>query len=516
MKPFDISKFRKDITKSVEGISVGFNDPKYWIDTGNYALNYAISSDFYKGVPLGKVTMFAGESGCLPETAKIVFTVDMTIYENGTVGQLKELLEIKTVKENVKTGGVDVSDKKIQIMTPDGMQNVTTWFNKGKLDMVRVTGIYGSETICSRNHLLERLVEDDTFEWVPAENINVGDKVFTEKGIEIITEVETLKEKQYCYDFTIDHDNHRYYGDGFSSHNSGKSYIVSGNMVRNAQKQGIYVVLIDTENALDSDWLEALGVDTSEDKLLKINVAMIDDVSKIISDFVKNYKTNYIALPREERPKVLFVLDSIGMLLTPTDVAQFESGDLKGDLGRKPKALNALVRNCVNMFGDLDIGLVSTNHTYVSMDPYNPDNKISGGQAFVYASSIVLNMQKLKLKEDEDGNKTTDVKGIRSKMMVAKSRYAKPFETVEVRIPYDKGMDAFSGLLNMFESKGVVVKEGNKLKYTTLDGVEHKYFRKQYTNEILKMIMDEYPEQERRKMAELANSEIIDDTLEEE
>jgi len=62
-KPFDISKFRKDITKSIEGLSIGFNDPTDWISTGNYALNYLISGDFNKGVPLGKVTVFAGESG---------------------------------------------------------------------------------------------------------------------------------------------------------------------------------------------------------------------------------------------------------------------------------------------------------------------------------------------------------------------------------------------------------------------------------------------------------------------
>ena len=62
-KPFDVSKFRKSITKSIDGISVGFNDPTDWISTNNYALNYLISGDFHKGVPLGKVTVFAGESG---------------------------------------------------------------------------------------------------------------------------------------------------------------------------------------------------------------------------------------------------------------------------------------------------------------------------------------------------------------------------------------------------------------------------------------------------------------------
>jgi len=62
-KPFDVSKFRKEITKSIDGLSIGFNDPTDWVSTGNFALNYLISGDFHRGIPLGKVTVFAGESG---------------------------------------------------------------------------------------------------------------------------------------------------------------------------------------------------------------------------------------------------------------------------------------------------------------------------------------------------------------------------------------------------------------------------------------------------------------------
>ena len=317
-KPFDLSKFRKSITKSIDGISVGFNDPDTWISTGNYTLNYLISGDFNKGIPMGKVTVFAGESG------------------------------------------------------------------------------------------------------------------------------------------------------------AGKSFICSGNLVRHAQQQGIYPILIDSENALDEDWLKALGVETGEDKLLKLNMAMIDDVAKVISDFVKEYKT----LPEDQRPKVLFVIDSLGMLLTPTDVNQFEAGEMKGDLGRKPKAITALVRNCVNMFGALNIGLVATNHTYASQDMFDPDDKISGGQGFIYASSIVVAMRKLKLKEDEDGNKISEVKGIRAACKVMKTRYAKPFESVQVKIPYESGMSPYSGLTDMMESKGLLQKEGNSLKYTLADGTVIKQFRK--------------------------------------
>jgi len=317
-KPFDVSKFRKDITKSIDGLSIGFNDPTDWISTGNYALNYLISGDFHKGCPLGKVTVFAGESG------------------------------------------------------------------------------------------------------------------------------------------------------------AGKSYFAAGNIVKHAQEQGIFVVLIDTENALDESWLHALGVDTDESKLLKLAMSMIDDVAKTVSTFMKDYK----ALPDGERPKVLFVIDSLGMMLTPTDVNQFESGDMKGDLGRKPKALTALVRNTVNMFGSYNVGMVCTNHTYASQDMFDPDDKISGGQGFIYASSIVVAMRKLKLKEDEDGNKISQVKGIRAACKVMKTRYAKPFESVQVKIPYETGMNPYSGLVDLAEATGLLTKQGNRLRFLTSDNQEILQFRK--------------------------------------
>ena len=64
MKPIDISKFQKTLSKSMTNISFGFKDPSTWIHTGNYALNYRVSGDFKKGFPLeGKMTLLAGESG---------------------------------------------------------------------------------------------------------------------------------------------------------------------------------------------------------------------------------------------------------------------------------------------------------------------------------------------------------------------------------------------------------------------------------------------------------------------
>ena len=345
-KAFDPSKFRNSLTKSIKGMSAGFNDPQDWISTGNFALNYLLSGDFQKGIPLGKVSVFAGESG------------------------------------------------------------------------------------------------------------------------------------------------------------AGKSYIVSGNIVKAAQEQGIFVVLIDSENALDESWLQALGVQTTDDKILKLNMAMIDDVAKTISTFMDDYK----AMNEEDRPKVLFVVDSLGMLMSPTEVTQFEAGDMKGDFGRKAKALKALVTNCVNMFGSYNVGMCVTNHTYASQDMFDPDDKISGGSGFVYASSMVVAMKKLKLKVDADGNKTSQVHGIRAACKVMKTRYAKPFEGVQVEIPYETGMNPYSGMFDLLEGKGLLEKQGNRYKYIDSNGEETLEYRKKWTGELLEMVMADLPAKE-EQMVNIANAD---------
>jgi RecA/RadA recombinase len=196
------------------------------------------------------------------------------------------------------------------------------------------------------------------------------------------------------------------------------------------------------------------------------------------------------------------------MLLTPTDVDQFDKGDMKGDMGRKPKQLTALVRNTVNMIGTHNVGLVCTNHTYASQDMFDPDDKISGGQGFIYASSIVVAMKKLKLKEDEAGNKISEVRGIRAGCKVMKTRYSKPFEGVQVKIPYETGMNPYSGLVELFEKKGLIEKSGNRLKYVDIKGEEHLEYRKNWTGEKLDLVMSEFNE----KTSSEVNIAEVDDT----
>ena len=74
-----------------------------------------------------------------------------------------------------------------------------------------------------------------------------------------------------------------------------------------------------------------------------------------------------------------------------------------------------------------------------------------------------------------------------------KTRYSKPFESVQVKIPYETGMNPYSGILELLEAKGIVTKTGNKLEYTSpVTGEIIKEFRKQWTEERLQVVMDEW------------------------
>ena len=77
MKPIDLSKFSKSLTKSMPNISVGFKDPSTWIHTGNYALNYRVSGDFHKGFPLESTTpiLSLSPSYAIPKSALFSTTV---------------------------------------------------------------------------------------------------------------------------------------------------------------------------------------------------------------------------------------------------------------------------------------------------------------------------------------------------------------------------------------------------------------------------------------------------------
>jgi hypothetical protein len=158
------------------------------------------------------------------------------------------------------------------------------------------------------------------------------------------------------------------------------------------------------------------------------------------------------------------------MLITPNQERQFMEGDQKGDLGLKAKQVSNMMRVIQAKIADKPIGVVFTNHVYASQDQYTPD-VIPGGKMLEFATSLIVQMNKLLLKKDELGDnivgELSAAAGIRSSCVVRKSRYAKPFEKVQIYMPYNTGMNRYSGLFDLFEQKGALVREGTRYTFTS-------------------------------------------------
>lgn len=366
VKIIDMSKLQKTLNKSVEGLTFGFKQPSVWLSTGCYALNWMLTKDFSKGLPLdGKINMFAGSSG------------------------------------------------------------------------------------------------------------------------------------------------------------AGKSYFCSANVVKDALKKGIQVLLFDTEDRLDEEWMSALGVNPHHELLTRIQTNSIESVMQIVSTVCKEYKSSNKDVPEEEQSGLLIIIDSLGALYPMDEMDRMDEGTLSMTDGmRRAGAITRMMNSILTNIAATKIGCLCTNHVYATTDQYS-DDVIPGGKKLIFLSTQIVQMDKFKLKakdtesdlEDND-IKDSEVVGIRSKCKVYKSNWNKANTSIEVQIPYTTGMNPYSGLFDLFTTgikinkQPILVREGNSYVYSDFKTGEVKWkkFRKNITNEDYDGIMKDYTDFMKSEKDE--NSEI--------
>lgn len=327
--PF-LDKFKKEVAK-LESVGVGLKTVVHWLSTGNYALNRALSGDYLKGVPLGRITLFAGPSG------------------------------------------------------------------------------------------------------------------------------------------------------------TGKSFIVC-NIALQAQKQGYHVLFLDSENAIDVDYLRKIGVNIDPEFLTYLSVATIEDVNGVLSEFFVNYQKTF-GKDNDTAPKTLIIIDSLAMLSSSTEMENYDKGVIKGDQGQLAKRRKAMLRLAVGKLARLPIQLLITDHVY-PQDIMIGDGAWAITNSTKFSSSIIGIITKLKLKDEGA------VVGVRMRFETYKSRFAKLGTKVELEVPYNTGMASTSGLLEMLEHDGVIKKgtqPGEKLNWVADVNGEHLSFREKDFNDELALKLLKHP-----------------------
>lgn len=254
---------------------------------------------------------------------------------------------------------------------------------------------------------------------------------------------------------------------------AGKSFLL-GNVIKQAQQEGVFVFIIDSENALDDDFMHAIGVDTISNYSY-IGVSTIPQVVKAVSAFIKGYREEYQT--DENAPKILIAVDSLDMLMTETELNNYERGEPTADQGQHPKQLKQMLRTLSNGIKGLNISVIVTKQVYRA----SAEQLMRGEGAYVlndairYSASQIILLTKLKLK-DNVGSK--EITGIRMKAEAFKTRHTKPFQVVTIEVPYSTGMNPLSGLLEVAVAEGIV--DNSTKGWYKLVGSDQKWRESQF------------------------------------
>lgn len=239
---------------------------------------------------------------------------------------------------------------------------------------------------------------------------------------------------------------------------AGKSFI-SANLVAAAQREGAYCMVLDSENALDNGFMSAIGVDVHNNYQYR-GVTTIPQVVKIVSLFLKKYQEQYGTSP--DAPQVLIMIDSLNMLMTETELEHFDKGVTKGDQGQKNKQLKAMLQTFVQAIKPLNVAIICTSQVYKNQDIMNGEGVWIVADSVKYSASQIILIQKRKLKDESKGAKAGDFAGVRMICEGYKTRFTKPFQKVEIEVPYDTGMDPYSGFVEVAEKVGIISRKGNR------------------------------------------------------
>lgn len=259
---------------------------------------------------------------------------------------------------------------------------------------------------------------------------------------------------------------------------SGKSF-VAANIVRSAQQSGAMILIVDSENALDDEFMQKIGVDTERDDYVYAGVTTINEVTKVVSRFLKGYKDSFGI--SETAPQALILIDSLDMLITETEQEHYEKGNQKGDQGQRNKQLKQMLRTFVQDIKSLNVAIVCTSQVYKNQDVMNGEGVWIVSDAVKYSASQIVLLTKLKLKDKDAGN----VSGIRMKCEGYKTRFTKPFQTVVVEVPYESGMDPYSGLLETAIEMNIVEKKGSRYQLAGKDETWYSKDIEKYAESIL-------------------------------
>ena len=251
---------------------------------------------------------------------------------------------------------------------------------------------------------------------------------------------------------------------------SGKS-LLAAHAIADTQKKGGLGVYIDTENAMNQEFLEAIGVDIK--KMLYVPLETVEDIFEAIDSIIESVRSS------DKKKLVTIVVDSVAGASTKVEISA--DYDQAGYATQKAIIISKAMRKVTNLIGRERISLIFTNQLRTRLgvsfgDPWTT----SGGKAIAFHSSCRLRLKQMGQLKSKVGG-VDQVVGIKTRAQVIKNRMGPPLRSVDYDIYFDSGIDQYGSWLQMMKQYKLVNQSG--AWYTYVDkttGEEIKFQAKNF------------------------------------
>lgn len=262
-------------------------------------------------------------------------------------------------------------------------------------------------------------------------------------------------------------------------------------------------IFYDSEFGTPQAYFQAYNIDMS-----RVLHVPITDIEEFKFDVMKQLD----GIDRGD--KVFIAVDSIGNLASKKEVEDALNEKSVGDMTRA-KQLKSVFRMVTPHLKLKDIKMDVVNHTYQTQEMYSKA-VVSGGTGIYYSAD---NIYIIGRQQEKEG---TEIVGWNFVINVEKSRYVREKSKIIINVMYEKGINKWSGLLDMALESGHVIKPKNGwyARVNTGTGeIEEKNWREAQTNHSsfwTQILADETFKEWIRQKYQVANGNIMSSDMDDD
>lgn len=240
----------------------------------------------------------------------------------------------------------------------------------------------------------------------------------------------------------------------FAGHSSSGKSLVAASHVASVVADGGFALVIDTEGASDDDFMRNVGVDVDSENYVHVMLEnnTISECQTQVNNFIKEYKES------GETTRALVVIDSLDNLLTDGESDAIDkTGAMRGDQGQHAKQIKRMGKPWGTSITQVPITILCTKHVFQEQDPMKALNEpwVVTESAKYICSQIIL-FEKLQYKDKS----TKEHMGFTLKALSYKNRIAKEKQSVKIEVPFDNGIEPYSGIIDLAVDNDVLEKSG--------------------------------------------------------